>query len=651
MIRQNTDRDDGFTWRMAEIRFVEINGLYSYGNKKNRIDFGQKTAIVGTNDSGKSSIFKALNHFLKCLTEFDSTEMKPWDTQDAHEMTVGLVLNDAERRYVAEILAVTNTSDGRQVCLAPDHVVEWLAAKLEHVELAISWKDRMFHHDYDDIRYALRLEDLGLTVCSIGYNRDVWTCHSSGSSPRHKPDAKLFSQIMVDRLKRIPTRKKLGVRRDQQYQVSQFPVYARLASAGMSSRDRSRIKSIMDMSRPRKQDQPYSFFLVLGDMLEQRFAFVSEQRRFQESNDLEMLPLKDDGSNLQGFLYWLQNGDKDKQDACSAIQKMFEDALKSQKMSFIVSMTERDEILENRGLDEPLKKVYPNRAVVRFAKTRGQRQQFTDFMSVGAGIRETLFLLARCFGQQDKVILLDEPAANLHPTQIRQLMNQIMSSDAKSGQVAVVTHSPTLASLEVLSSVDEIARVDRQEHSHIVQPVGEDREWIKKNLPTFHLLKSDILFAKKVVLVEGNSDKIFLESILNHGSGHGNDVEVVSVGGSSFDRFRRFLDIFEIPFVIMADNDAENRFDSMEVLKMSLESFPQAEGWANKKVCLLKKDLEGLLSDLEPKMYGEVEDKYRTKPELAYHFVRQFFAEENSGDSRNVALIKCLKEWIMKDVI
>ena len=134
-------------------------------------------------------------------------------------------------------------------------------------------------------------------------------------------------------------------------------------------------------------------------------------------------------------------------------------------------------------------------------------------------------------------------------------------------------------------------------------------------------------------------------------SAYGDGVAVVSVGGSSFDRFRRFLDIFEIPFVIMADNDAENRFDPKEMLKMSLESFPQAEGWASKKVCLLKKDLEGLLSDLEPKMYGEAEYKYRTKPERAYHFVRQFFAEESSGDSRNVVLLKCLKEWIMKDVI
>ena len=58
---------------MVEILYVKIDGLYSYGSEKNRINFGKRTVVVGANDSGKSSIFKALKFFLKCLTERDST--------------------------------------------------------------------------------------------------------------------------------------------------------------------------------------------------------------------------------------------------------------------------------------------------------------------------------------------------------------------------------------------------------------------------------------------------------------------------------------------------------------------------------------------------------------------------------------------------
>ena len=88
---------------MVRIRFMEINGLYSYGGEKNRIDFGEKTLIVGPNNSGKSSIFKALDFFLRSLTEYTDRDSGPWHGQDAHEMTVGFALNDPERWYTGRI--------------------------------------------------------------------------------------------------------------------------------------------------------------------------------------------------------------------------------------------------------------------------------------------------------------------------------------------------------------------------------------------------------------------------------------------------------------------------------------------------------------------------------------------------------------------
>lgn len=635
-----------------KIEFAEINGLYSYGNEKNRINFGQKTVIVGTNNSGKSVIFKALNYFLKCLTAIHRMDMKPWDLQDTHEMTVGLTLNDAERRYVAEILAISAES-GSPVRLAPDHIVKWLAPRLEHVEITIIMEDDPYLSDSEQVRYAIYLKNLKVTVCSWGYNSsDTWMCKSIGFSPRRESNLGLFHNIIKSLLKNstknwIDAEGKVNPDWPAECKISQFPSYNSFVHS--KPHNRRRKEFLLDMSGHKILDLQCSFFVMLGRMLEQRFAFVSEQRKFQKSNDLEMLPLNDDGSNLQGFLYWLQNGDRDKQNACSTIQEMFRNVMKQQNLSFIVSMTKREESPKDAGISPSKGKVYPGRAIVQFVETHGQLQWFTDFMDIGAGVRETLFLLAKCFGRQDGVILLDEPAVNLHPTQIRQLMSQIVSTDTRSGQIAVVTHSPALASLEMLSAVNEIVRVDRREYSRIMQPIGEDREWMEENLPTFHLLKSDILFAKKVILVEGNSDKIFLEAILNYSSRYGYDIAVVDVGGvCSLVKFHKFLEIFEISYGILADEDGKNQFYPEDVLEISLESIPQAEDWADKKVCILKENLEYLLTCLDPEMYKKITKEYDKKPERTREFVRRFFAGRSSKDTNNARLLKFIKEWIMR---
>ena len=532
------------------IRYVKIDGLYSYGSEKNEIRFDKKTVVVGANDSGKSSIFKALNFFLQCLTGYDHDRLDPWRRQGIHEMTVGLSLNDEERRYTAEILSVDNPHDGVYTShLAPDKVIEWLAPGLERVELTISWRDRLFQIS-PDARLYLRLVHLGVTVCSNGFNGDAWVIESSKSLQRESGDA-WFYNIIADMPEEDPTAEDLGAKLVHGAKIPKFPEAVRLDDEEAATRHRSRIGLVARASGSKTQSGRRYFFTIFGRMLERGFTFVSEQRNFhgsnglerpapegmdqsamsplREPNGLERPPLKSDGSNLQSYMFWLQNGRKDEQDALSAIRSMFEEVLEQQNLSFVVSAAERK---LDKGTGPQA--VYPGNAFVQFVNTLDREQRPLDFMSVGAGVRETLFLLAMCFGMQDGAVLLDEPAANLHPTQIRRLMDKIMSAGdqgARAGQIALITHSPSLASLDMLSSVNEIVRVNRREHSLVAQPSGEDKEWIKENLPTFHHLKSDIFFARRVVLVEGVSDKFFLEAILNRGSGRGDDAVVVDVGG------------------------------------------------------------------------------------------------------------------------
>ena len=238
-------------------------------------------------------------------------------------------------------------------------------------------------------------------------------------------------------------------------------------------------------------------------------------------------------------------------------------------------MTESKTPVVQQNLEPTGGQVYPGKAVTSFPDTSGQQQGFINFAHVGAGIKETLFLLSSCFDRRDKMICMDEPATNLHPTLIKRLMHEILTpgDQVEPGQIAVITHSPAMVSLEMLSSANKIARVDRNEYSEIVQPSEKDEEWIFERLATFHLLKPDTLFSKKVILVEGESDRIFVEAILNlcvKHEGYSADYITVEVGGkSSFKKFQTFLNIFKINFVILADGDAEGMFKSQDAATLT----------------------------------------------------------------------------------
>ena len=432
--------------------------------------------------------------------------------------------------------------------------------------------------------------------------------------------------------------------------MANVPVTGNLDSETLTPDEKSRIQSLIDMSGHNIPDYNDSrpFFVVLGHMLRPKFVFVSEQRRFSDSNDLEKTPLKEDGSNIHSFLFWLKNGDRSEQEAYVAIQDKFKNVHGGNDVPFSISATENKTPTAQKNLEPPGGQICPGKTVISFPDTFGQEQGFVDFAHVGAGIKETLFLLSSCFDGQDKVILMDEPAANLHPTLIKRLMHEILApgGQVKPGQIAVITHSQAMANLEMLSSVNKIARVGRHKYSEIVQPSKEEEEWISKYIATFHLLKPDILFSRRVILVEGEADKIFVEAILNlcaEREGNSADYIVVEVGGKpSFPKFQKFLNIFKINFVILADGDAKGMFKSQNTAVLTVNSVSQNNNLENKIVYILKKDLEHMLACLDKKLYAECKRTHKKKPERSYHFIKRLLAENPKATRTAVRIARLI---------
>ena len=616
--------------------------MYSYGGEKNRIDFGEKnridfgekTLIVGPNNSGKSSIFKALDFFLRSLTERTDKNSGPWHEQGAHEMTVEFALTDSERRYTAEILLLRSTKDVQSPVLAQRNAVEWLACRLKNITLTIRWiEDELSSRSYR-LRLLLHLDELGITINAKEYNDHAWAAKDSSVPFQSGQDLQNFGNAIEESTLQDSLREEFVSSLGQRgLAVPGVPGMGHLNRETLTPDEKSRIRSLMDMSENRipHPNEECPFFVALGRMLRPKFVFVSEQRRFPDSNDLEKTPLKEDGSNIHSFLFWLKNGDRHGQKAYATIHDKFKNVHGGNDVSFSVSVTETKNPFGQPISESVGGRVFPEMAVTSFPGMSGQKP--IDFAHVGAGIKETLFLLSSCFDGQDKVILLDEPAANLHPTLIKRLMHEILApgGQVEPGQIAVITHSQAMASLEMLSSVNKIARVGRHEYSEIVQPSKEDEEWISKQLATFHLLKPDILFSRRVILVEGEADKIFVEAILNlcaEREGGTADHIVVKVGGKlSFPKFQTFLNIFKINFVILADGDAEGMFESQGAVMLTTDLLSSGNDLGNKTIYVLEEDLEHLLACLDQELYDECARAHEKKPERSYHFIKRLLAD------------------------
>ena len=134
-----------------------------------------------------------------------------------------------------------------------------------------------------------------------------------------------------------------------------------------------------------------------------------------------------------------------------------------------------------------------------------------------AGTTELIILLTALIGQQNKVILLDEPAANFHPILQRKILQIIEDAAQKNNnQVIMITHSPFLITPENFKHAckfsSSISGTEVLNLGQIMNSMCGDAD--TRLMGRLH--RSDvreILFQHGIIMVEGSSDKIVLEKI------------------------------------------------------------------------------------------------------------------------------------------
>ena len=123
-------------------------------------------------------------------------------------------------------------------------------------------------------------------------------------------------------------------------------------------------------------------------------------------------------------------------------------------------------------------------------------------------------------GQDFRILCLEEPEAHLHPAMQYKLFKYIKKIDDENKlnqQIFVTTHSSNITSV---AGIENIYMIDYNRESNQAVNINlveqlKDKEDSQKHIMKFlDVTKSDMLFAKKIVLVEGLAERLILPKFM-----------------------------------------------------------------------------------------------------------------------------------------
>ena len=162
----------------------------------------------------------------------------------------------------------------------------------------------------------------------------------------------------------------------------------------------------------------------------------------------------------------------------------------------------------------------------------------------------------------NKLLLIEEPEAHLHPQRQLRLMKFLQEQAEKKGvQIIVTTHSPNLTSVIDLNNMVIL-------HGGRAFPLREGKTKLDKSDYRFlqrflDVTKANLFFARGVMIVEGDAENILLPTLASllgcDFTEHG--VSIVNVGGVGLRRYARIFqrddpnERLEIPVACVTDMD------------------------------------------------------------------------------------------------
>lgn len=623
---------------------LECLGLFSY-KQHTKIEFDENTTvIVGPNDSGKSNIFRIISKFVKALASprFDPPlkEYEIFQGVTNPFIEIKLHLTSEETNAVIDYLSFYQIYEGgnRAVRSFEFHNRDFLSNTLNEISIKLSWNN--YRTRYDGSLNAKNIEisftkiDLKLHSSYLRGSLSLMNEHDIKDSPII---FRKFLDSLSDKIENQDSIKSKG--------NTSNPIGDSWQDLRFDAFDETCKKRLSDFLSYTGQGlghgQDLTLLQVIGILLDRSFHYASGKRNYLGGQLDYVEYLTNDGSNLAQFLYSLKmSSDTKRRKRFDLIRDAFKAITQYRKLSFDVVTEFKEDEKQSNTYGE--KKRQPTSSQIVIIDTLNEYQVPLDHS--GTGLGEIIYLVTLAYGLEESIVILDEPATNLHPPQMKALMQKLFDGNTgKHNQFLIITHSAELMNLLIFRKKTRIFRIGRENGVSTVGMLDEKtQKWFDTEYEKLqHVIDTRIFLGKRLILTEGDSDSIFLTECARYFATkdpsldiNNNDIMIINVNGkNNFPNFRDLLESFKVPYTIIGDEDTttESKERVREVFKSPSFITRQGIEGANPRIFTIKDgDLEDFMKQIDERLFAEAYEQTKkdygkkvSKPALAHEFIRK----------------------------
>ncbi len=260
---------------------------------------------------------------------------------------------------------------------------------------------------------------------------------------------------------------------------------------------------------------------------------------------------------------------------------------------------------------------------IRLVVDEGGREMDATLLGDGAqnAVILAIFQAYEELKKQGAVFLIEEPEMYLHPHRARFLY-ETLRRISETNQVIYTTHSPHFVGIPFLEEVrlvdrDDTFRTRCRASSLEVTPMMRE-----KLLKEFDPERNELFFARHVILVEGDTEKL---ALLAYAQRLGIDLNrqgcsIVEVGSKNdLPFFADVLQSFGIPHTLVFDEDVPSTPEGKGRHDEFNASLRQRKGGMTRVVMLTPKFEVQVEEELGSELYRKMEQRYatRSKPRFA----------------------------------